>query len=338
MTFDRSDDAFAAPWPMHGMADDVRPALAQALARGPAALATIIALDGGGPRPVGAQMVFGQGIVSGFLSGGCIEADVEGHARDCLADGVARRLVYGEGSPWPDIRLLCGARIEILVEKIAPDDPAARTLLDLAAARAPAFWVTDGSRRLCLEEPQALWPGAFERAHDPVPRLIVLGGDPTALAMAGLGAQSGFETFLVRPKGPTEPPPLVGVAYRREDPARALAAIGLDAWTAVAVCGHDLERDHEALMAALPSPAPYVGLLGARRRLPERIARLRASGLSERDLSKLRAPIGLDLGGKAPFEVAVAVIGEIMAARHGQPALSRRTEEAWSASGSGARG
>lgn len=328
MTTDRSDDANADPWPMHGMADDARPALAAALCRGSAALATIIALGDGGPRPIGAQMVFGENILSGFLSGGCIEADVEVHARACLADGQPRRLVYGEGSPWPDIRLLCGARIEILVEKIEPDDPAARTLLDLAEARAPAFWISDGARRLCVEEPQALWLGAFERAYDPPPRLVVLGGDPTALAVASLGAQSGFETHLVRPKGPAAPPPLAGVAYRRESADEALAAIGLDAWTAVAVCGHDLEIDHAALMAALPSPAPYVGLLGARRRLPERIARLRASGLSDRDLAKLRAPIGLDLGGKAPFEVAVAVIGEIMATRHGQPALARRAVEA----------
>lgn len=328
MTFDRADGAPDSPWPMHGLADDARPALARALARGPAALATIVALGGGGPRPVGAQMAFGEGIVSGFLSGGCIEADVEVHARACLDDGAPRRLVYGEGSPWPDIRLLCGARIEILVERIAPDDPAVRTLLELTAARAPAFWVTDGAKRLCVEEPQAPWAGAFERAYDPVPRLVVLGGDPTALALSSLGAQSGFETHLVRPKGPATPPPLAGVAYRRDAPATALAAIGLDPWTAVAVCGHDMDIDHAALLAALPSPAPYVGLLGARRRLPERLARLRAAGLSERDFAKLRAPIGLDLGGKAPFEVAVAVIGEIMAARHGQPALARRAAEA----------
>ena len=328
MTLDRAEAATDRPWPMHGMADDARPALARALSRGPAALATIVALGGGGPRPVGAQMVFGEGIVSGFLSGGCIEADVEVHARTCLEDGAPRRLVYGEGSPWPDIRLLCGARIEILVERIAPDDPAVQALFDLTAARAPAFWVTDGAKRLCVEEPQALWAGAFERAYDPVPRLIVLGGDPTALALASLGAQSGFETYLVRPKGPATPPPLPGVSYRRDEPATALAAIGLDGWTAVAICGHDIELDHAALVTALPSPAPYVGLLGARRRLPERLARLKAVGLSDRDLAKLRAPIGLDLGGKAPFEVAVAVIGEIMATRHGQPALARRAVEA----------
>jgi len=318
----------AADWPLHGMADDARPALRAGLLAGPTALATIVALGGGGPRPVGTQMVFGKNIVSGFLSGGCIEADVEGHAMACLEDGAPRRLIYGEGSPWPDIRLLCGARIEILVERIAPDDPAAATLLSLTDARRPAFWVSDGQRRRCLEEPMAPWPGAFERAYDPVPRLVVVGGDPTALAVASLGAQSGFETFLIRPKGPAAPPPLAGVAYTRADAGPALASIGLDPWTSVAICGHDLEIDHAALLTALPSPAPYVGLLGARRRLGERVERLKASGLTDRDLTKLRAPIGLDLGGKAPFEVAVAVIGEVMAARHGQPALERRVVEA----------
>lgn len=323
--------AMSSDWPLHGLADDMRPALAAALARGPAALATIISLGDGGPRPVGTQMVFGQNESggdsrAGFLSGGCIEADVEEHARACIADGRPRRLVYGEGSPWPDIRLLCGARIEILVERITPDDPAARDLLVLAKVRVPATWTTDGERRACAPASETVeaWPGAFSRRFDPPPRLVVFGGDPTALAVAGLGAQSGFQTTLVRPKGPLAPPPLPAVAYRRDDVAGAVAAIGLDPWTAVAICGHDETVDHQALLAALPSAAPYVGLLGARRRLGERLERLRAAGVTERDLAKLRAPIGLDLGGKAPFEVAVAVIGEIMATRHGQPGLARR--------------
>jgi xanthine dehydrogenase accessory factor len=317
-----------ADWPLHGMADDARIALRTALLAGPAALATIVALGDGGPRPVGTQMVFGKNIVSGFLSGGCIEADVEAHARACLEDGVPRRLIYGQGSPWPDIRLLCGARIEILVERIKADDQAIATLMRLTDGRMPAFWASDGQRRQCLEEPMATWPGAFERAYDPVARLVVVGGDPTALAIASLGVQSGFETFLIRPKGPAAPPPLPGVTYSRDPVDDALSDLGLDAWTSVAICGHDLEIDHAALVTALPSPAPYVGLLGARRRLGERIERLKAAGLSDHDLAKLRAPIGLDLGGKAPFEVAVAVIGEIMATRHGQPVLARRVVEA----------
>ena len=99
-----------------------------------------------------------------------------------------------------------------------------------------------------------------------------------------------------------------------------MAAIGTDAWTAIAIATHNIDMDREALAAALPSDAGYVGLLGARKRLAERVAPLRAAGLSEARIQQLHAPIGLDIGGKAPWEVAVSVIGEIVALRHARVA------------------
>jgi len=314
-------------WPMFGLGDDARPALEAARAAGlPCAVATIVALDGGGPRPVGTQMVIGEGVLSGFLSGGCLEADVIGHAEACLADGEPRRLIYGIGSPWPDIRLLCGARIDLLVERIAPDDEAVGRLLASRDIRAPAVWISDGRRRVCAlpaETPQA-WDGAFRRLFEPVPRLVVLGGDPTALAIAQLGALAGFETTLVRPKGPEQPPPFE-IGYSREEPAQALAAIGLDPWTAVAVATHEAEADHAALTYALPSKAFYVGALGARRRAADRLAWLRDSGVGEVDIARLRTPIGLSIGGKAPWEVAISVLGEITQLRYARSSSSAST-------------
>jgi len=311
-------DLVLPDWPTFGFADDARPALAAARQQGkPVALVTIVGLGGGGPRPVGSQMVIGEGILSGFLSGGCLEGDVAGHAQACLADGEPRRLVYGTGSPWPDIRLLCGARIELLMERIAPDDLAVAELLAFRDARRPAVWISDGRRRLCAaqEARPAAWEGAFERRFEPAMRLIVLGADPTALALAWLGAQAGYETTLARPKGPETPPPFE-VAYLRDEPGAALQAVGLDAWTAVAVATHEAETDHAALTVALPSPAFYVGALGARRRTADRLAWLRAAGLDERTIARLRTPIGLDIGGKAPWEVAVSVLAEITAVRY----------------------
>lgn len=317
--------AFDLPeWPLFGLAEDIRPALRAATRAGrPCALVTLYALDGGGPRPPGAQMLFADGAVSGFLSGGCVEGDVALHAAETLSDGEPRQLVYGEGGPWPDIRLLCGARIELLVERVAANDPAAAALLDLTDRRQPALWRTDGRQRAveaagpaqvaaCAYTPEPFQVG---RLYEPVPRLVVVGADPTALATAQLGAHAGFETTLVRPKGPPGPPALTGFAYSRAEPAEAFAAIGLDPWTAVAVATHDWDVDQDALTAALPSRAAYVGVLGARRRLPERLARLRAAGVGEAALARLKGPIGLDLGGKAPWEVAVAVIAEIIAER-----------------------
>lgn len=310
-------------WPDYGLTDDIRPTLRAALTAGkPAVLVSLYAVEGGGPRPPGTQMIFAEDMVSGFLSGGCVEGDVAGHASLTLADGEARHLVYGEGGPWPDIRLLCGARIELLVERIAPDDAAAAELLRLWDARRPALWISDGQTRRCIEAGAASplcvvdQPFRLQRRFDPTPRLAVVGADPTALAIASLGALSGMETTLVRPKGPPAPPPVPGVAYKRGEAGVSLAEVGLDPWTAVAIATHDSDTDHAALLAALPSDAGYIGLLGARRRLPERLHRLRQDGITEDQLARLHAPIGLDLGGKAPWEVAVAVIGQMVGERY----------------------
>jgi xanthine dehydrogenase accessory factor len=321
------------------MADDVRPALARATAaHEDSVLATLTAVIGGGPRPPGSQMLIARDGLCGFLSGGCIEADIVAHAAEVLATGRPQRLIYGDGGPYPDIRLVCGGRVEVLLERLAVGDPAVVRLLRLGAERVPALWVSDGVTRACWaqgetpdsDHPLASLAQALAKdlasglgveaqgariglRYAPPRRMVVVGCDPTAMAIASLAAMSGFESWLVRPKGPEAPPPLAGVRYDRRAADIALPSIGLDPWTYVAVATHDLELDEMALAVALPSPAPYVGALGARRRLPERLARLRRLGVGERDLARLRAPIGLDLGGKAPFEIAVAVLAEVLA-------------------------
>jgi xanthine dehydrogenase accessory factor len=330
--------AMPPDWPMFGLIDDVRPALARAAAEGrTVALATLFEVVGGSPRPVGSQMLIDRVGPHGFLSGGCIEADVCARAARVLETGDPTRLRYGEGGPYADIRLVCGGRIEVLLERVDPDDAAVRTLLALGTARREALWVSDGVTRACwAADPGAPPAGGLEpvaRAladpavgcavlgegsaiglrRAPQTRLIVVGADPIALAIAGLAVQSGFETWLVRPRGPEAPPPIGGVRYDRREVEVALPAIGLDRWTYVAVATHDISTDDVALAAALTSQAPYVGALGARRRLPERLARLRARGVTDAEMAKLRAPIGLDIGGKAPFEIAVSVLAEIIA-------------------------
>ena len=314
-------------WPDYGLLEDMRGPMFDALRRGQAVvLATLFRVEGGGPRPEGTQMVFtlqadGQLDVHGFMSGGCVEADVARHALDVMASGVPMRLVYGPSSPWPDIRLLCGAEIEILLERIAPGDPASRDLEQAYLARQSGVWISDGMTRrfdLGLKPVDCHWmvdPFSVRRAYDPKPRLIVVGSDPTALAIASLGVTAGFQTWLNRPKGPASSPQVHGLGYLRQDPQSALAEVGLDPWTYVAVASHDADTDHPALVAALKSSAAYVGLLGARRRLPERLAALRAAGVSDEAIGRLHAPIGLDLGGKAPWDVAISVLGEMIQKR-----------------------
>lgn len=299
-------------WYLSGLEDDMRPRLFAAADRGePVALVTIVAAEGGGPRGVGAQMAVTSTDAGGFLSGGCIEADVILHGRATLTDGSPRRIVYGRGSPYVDTRLPCGGRLDLLVERLDPDDPALAALRKAEEDRRAVVYVSDGNLRSVRP---AQTTGEDGRLYRPSQRLIVVGGDPFALAIASLGVSEGWTVDLLRPKGPQTPPPFP-VGYHRGDIPETLAVLAPDPWTAVAIATHDSDLDHQALVGALRSPAGYVGVLGARRRLPERLERLTAAGVTPAHLERLRAPIGLDIGARSPAEIAISVIGEIIRTR-----------------------
>jgi xanthine dehydrogenase accessory factor len=310
----------SAQWPLFGWAADVRPALREAVDGGrDVVMGILVRLEGSSPRPVGTTMLFDGDRATGYFSGGCLEADVANHAAEVRADGRPRFLVYGQGSPWIDIRLLCGGRLEILLERIQAEDPSAHELLRLMAARRPAFWSTDGTDRRVLDAaamPALTWNGKrCGLRFDPVWRLILVGGDPIALAIAELASLAGFETIIIRPNGPNEEPPTPNVLYRRGDAFGEIQALVPDAWTCVVTATHDDEVDDRALLAALETGATYVGVLGSTKRVADRKTRLLAAGLPEARLSALHAPIGSARCGKAPWEVAVSVMGEIMQVR-----------------------
>ena len=242
-----------------------------------------------------------------------------------LAEKTPRTLVYGRGSPFIDIRLPCGGRIEVLIECIEANDDAIARLRELWLRRVPAFWYSNGRERCCLTEDRMPRRGedpGFRRVYRPRQRLIVVGSDPFALATAGMGMTIGWETTLLAPFGPEENPP-VGVRFDRRSVGLALDEIAPDPWTAIAVATHDLTADQDVLVPALRSSAGYVGVLGSRRRLPERILELRRAGLSESEIARLRAPIGLAISARSPWEVAVAVAGEIVAIANGGAAAVR---------------
>lgn len=314
-------------WRLAAPVDDIREALLAAPALPERfAIATLVAVDGSAPRDVGAQMLVTESEHWGFLSGGCIEDDVARHARAALAEGAPRLLRYGEGSPWIDIRLACGSGISVLVEPVAAAEPAVAALLDGWHARRAVLWSSDGVTRRAEaagEAPVDAWDGArYTRLFAPPLRLVLIGEDGATLSAAALAQAMGWQVALVTPGGP-EAAPLPGIAYHRGDPAAALGAIGIDRWTAIAVLSHDREDDERGLAAALCSEAFHVGAIGARARLEGRIARLRAHGVSEAQLARLHAPIGLYGFGKAPREVALSVIAEVAQAFHAAVAAAR---------------
>lgn len=300
-----------------GLDDDIRARMFEAADRGETfALATIVSANGG-LRPVGSQMVITRDAAWGYLSGGCIEADIALHGREVIDDGAPRTLVYGAGSPFIDIRLPCGGSITIALERVEANDPAVHRLRDATAVREPAMWLSDGFNRKCVGSRDAHQPShAFiRRRYDPAQRLVVIGSNPFALAIAALGTTLTWNTRLLSPFAPAGTLPFGVQCDRRALPA-ALADLQLDPWTAVAVATHDLDHDHTALVATLPSAAGYVGVLGSRRKLAARQSALRAAGVDDGSLDRLRAPIGLPIEASAPLEIALAVVAEIVALRH----------------------
>jgi xanthine dehydrogenase accessory factor len=206
----------------------------------------------------------------------------------------------------------------LLVEIIDSDDPAAASLFDLMERRRTAIWKTNGLDHYCDEASgeEIVDRDWFVRRYNPLSRLLIAGSDPVSLAVAMLGIQAGFETYLFRPLGPSDAPPIRYLNYISSPSHQSLSAGFLDRWSYVAVCSHDQTRDAEILDLALNSEAPYVGLLGSRRRLPQLYGRLREVRVAPKQLLKLRAPIGIDLGISSQFEIAIAIIAEMISVRN----------------------
>lgn len=321
-------------WRLAAQIDDIRgPLLGQQSDQAMCAIATLVEISGPAPREVGAQMLIAHAHHWGFLSGGCIEDDVAAHAREAMADGEPRLLRYGEGSPWIDIKLACGSGISVLVEPVAMREPAVATLLQGYTARTPVAWSSDGRTRHALLTDNAVangWDGTrYTRVFEPGLRLVLIGEDAAALASAGLAAQMGLDVVLITPNGPTLPP-FQDIGYHRTAAVDALLAIGLDRWTAVAVMSHDREDDEAALAGALTSDAFYVGAIGARARLAMRQDRLRAHGVSEEQLARLHAPIGLQGFGKAPRDIALSLVADVAREFHARSAAARSSGESMS--------
>ena len=325
---------FDFAWPAFGLIDDVRPALASARSAGrTVALATLINAEGPSPRPIGAQMLIDPGArgIAGYVSGGCIEAAVARLAMCTLDNGQPQRLIFGRGSPYFDLPLSCGSRIEIWVERILAGDVATGVLLEGWRARQPMLWQVDlsGGARECHSLnadrtflPQSgLHPGGrlFQMVWAPTPKLVITGGDPVALALADLGLQAGWEIILHRPRGPAFPPTRwQAVRYYTVDADAFFTTEPIDTWTAIVSTSHDIALDHAVLVHALRQPAFYVGVLGSRTKLAERRKRLVACDLGSAEFQRLHAPVGLQIGAKTPQEIAVAIWADLIRTlRHG---------------------
>ncbi len=159
----------------------------------------------------------------------------------------------------------------------------------------------------------------FIEAFPVRPRLVVVGAVEVGRSLVRLARELGYETVVVDGRAAFATPERFPDVDRLVVgwPDEVADEIGLGRGDAVAVLTHDVKFDEPAIVEALRRGCRYVGAVGSRKTQADRRDRLREAGLTEAELSRLRGPIGLDLGGRAPSETALAIMAEVVAARYG---------------------
>jgi len=157
----------------------------------------------------------------------------------------------------------------------------------------------------------------FVQVFSPPLRLIVVGAVHIAQSLIPMAGLAGFRVILVDPRRAwASDSRFPDVETLHAWPDAALADLALDRRCAVVALTHDPKLDDPALDAALKSDAFYIGALGSRRSHAARLARLKDLGQSDEALARIHAPIGLDIGGRSPAEIAVSILAELIRTRH----------------------
>ena len=295
----------------------------------PVALATVTSVVGSAPREPGAKLaVAADGRIAGSVSGGCVEGDVIEAARQVLSSGSPQLRHYGISDEMAlRVGLLCGGEIDVFVEAV--EGRAAEALaqvVDAVEHQVPVARMIDFQRGsvdvltgdAALAAELRTTTTGFVDVVLPPPRLWVVGAGHVAEHLVALAERSGFAPIVVDPRRLfADQARFSGVEVLATWPDRAFAEHGLRPTDFVVVLSHDPKIDEPALCAALSADVAYVGVIGSRRAQTERRDRLARAGIAEERLARLHAPIGLDLGGRAPAEIALAIVAELVSVRYG---------------------
>lgn len=314
-------------------------------ASGPVGRAVVTGTWGSSPRQSGATLLATtDGRMAGSVSGGCVEGAVVEAVAQAIQTGAARLMSFQvtHERAW-EVGLACGGSIEVLVE------PMVRPEL-LAAARGPGGVVVptvlEGPGAIGAPGPElasvleapgrealaTLTPGVvtaptaggearvFLEIFPKQPTLLIIGAVHVAEMLVRLAKPLGYRIVVADGREAFLAPERFADADRLVCawPAEAFLEIGVDDATCVCVLSHDPKFDEPALELALRSPAAYVGAIGSRQTQALRRERLRQAGFTGEEVARLHGPIGLDLGGREPAEIALAILAEITAVRHGQ--------------------
>jgi xanthine dehydrogenase accessory factor len=154
----------------------------------------------------------------------------------------------------------------------------------------------------------------FLTVHVPPARLVITGAVHISQALAPIAGLLGYDVTIVDPRTAfATPERFPDVTLIAEWPDTALPPLNIDKYTAFVALTHDPKIDDPALLHALARDCFYIGALGSKKTHARRVERLKEQGLSDADLARIHAPIGLDIGAVSPMEIAVAIMGQITA-------------------------
>ncbi len=290
-------------------------------------LATIVETWGSSPRPAGAMLAIrGDGLVAGSVSGGCVEDDLIHRIRDkSLAVNRPEIASYGISKDEATrYGLPCGGKLELVLEPISDKAMLAELLKRVDRHELTARILDMASGAVSLH-PAKRGDGTlnFDRrylttVHGPRWRILIIGAGQLSQYLAQMAQALDYSITVCDPRAEyADSWNVEGAILDRGMPDDVVLAMNIDSHSAVIAVTHDPKLDDLALMEALKSPAFYVGALGSRLNSQKRYERLMGFDLSAAELSRLHGPIGLNIGSKTPPEIAVSILAEMTAVRHG---------------------
>lgn len=287
-------------------------------------LLTVAQTFGASPRPPGSlAAIRDDGILVGSVSGGCIEDDLVARRREYVGR-IPQFAAYGVSAEEARrFGLPCGGELEVIIEPEVAVAELESLLTAIAAGRVVRRHVDLVTGDWSLERGHA---GAecertglrFTSVHGPRWRMLVIGASEIAHYLAEVASTVDFQVHVCDPREEYRTAWRAhGALWVEGMPDEAVTAFRPDGHSVVLTVSHDPRLDDMALLEALKSDAFYVGAVGSSRTSAERRKRLGEFDLTPQQIARLRGPVGLAIGSRTPPEIALAILGDLIATRNG---------------------
>mgnify|MGYP000205612965 CR=1 FL=1 len=300
-------------------------------------LVTIVETWGASPRPPGSLFAYNRdkGFQVGSLSGGCIEDDLIGQL--CGGHIDSRKPVlkyYGDSDEQrKKFELPCGGRLQLVIELILPEVSSQShfaTIQSQLADRQKVYRelsLTTGESDLCHDDilgslndsPVCLTESHFSQRLSPEYQLLIVGSGEISRYLADIIQSVEFTVTVCEPR--------INFITRTEECNHSYPLIHClpddlvfekfnDEYSAIVALAHDPRVDDLAIIAGLESQAFYVGAMGSKLTSEKRVQRLQSLGISNVNIQKLHAPIGININSKTPPEIAISIASHLIQVRH----------------------